>query len=83
MTGSISMRHSDRAANDIHEGGIVQSAPLSLQHTAVHNNYHIPTPDQLSMAILGNWMKCPLKAHFFVHTVFAMLYGPYTLQCPV
>ena len=41
MTGSISMRHSDRAANDIHEGGIVQSAPLSLQHTAVHNNYNI------------------------------------------
>ena len=41
MTGSISMRHSDRAANDIHEGGIVQSAPLSLQHTAVHNNYDI------------------------------------------
>ena len=27
MTGSISMRHSDRAANDIHEGGIVQSGP--------------------------------------------------------
>ena len=27
MTGSISMRHSDRVANDIHEGGIVQSGP--------------------------------------------------------
>ena len=25
----------------------------------------------------------PEKAHFFRHTVFAMLYGPYTLQCPV
>ena len=42
--GSISMRHSltAMAANDIHEGGIVQSGPLSLQHTAIHNNYHIP-----------------------------------------
>ena len=41
--GSISMRHSltAMAANDIHEGGIVQSGPLSLQHTAIHNNYHI------------------------------------------
>ena len=57
MTGSISMRHSDRAANDIHEGGIVQSAPLSLQHTAVHNNYHIPTPDQPSVLILEHEMK--------------------------
>ena len=42
--GSISMRHSltAMAANDIHEGGIVQSGPLSLQHTAIHNNYHVP-----------------------------------------
>ena len=42
--GSISMRHplTAMAANDIHEGGIVQSGPLSLQHTAIHNNYHIP-----------------------------------------
>ena len=38
------MRHplTAMAANDIHEGGIVQSGPLSLQHTAIHNNYHIP-----------------------------------------
>ena len=42
--GSISMRHplTAMAANDIHEGGIVQSGLLSLQHTAIHNNYHIP-----------------------------------------
>ena len=83
------MRHSDRVANDIHEGGIVQSGPyrfstllsiiiIIFQHQISHLWYELEFAIFFAAHLRGQFLSMWHIAT--IATIFAMFYDPYNFS---